>query len=142
MFGEQEQDRHVHPPHRPPQVDVERETGEQEPGGGLPQPVAVLGDVLLPLPRAGDKPRHPIDDRAHALVPLHDLYGRRRTYLVGLVVFTVSSLLCGLAPTATTLIIARFVQGAGAALMMPQIMSIIQIRFAGAARPRTYDVSS
>jgi MFS family permease len=65
---------------------------------------------------------------------LGDLFGRRRTYLVGLVVFTVSSLLCGLAPTATTLIIARFVQGAGAALMMPQIMSIIQIRFAGAAR--------
>jgi predicted MFS family arabinose efflux permease len=48
--------------------------------------------------------------------------------------FTVSSLLCGLAPTATTLIIARFVQGAGAALMVPQIMSMIQIRFTGAAR--------
>jgi MFS family permease len=65
---------------------------------------------------------------------LGDLYGRRRSYLVGLVVFTLSSLLCGLAPTATTLIIARFLQGAGAALMMPQIMSIIQIRFSGAAR--------
>ena len=65
---------------------------------------------------------------------LGDLFGRRRTYLVGLGLFTVSSLLCGLAPTATTLIIARFAQGAGAAMMVPQIMSMIQIRFTGAAR--------
>ncbi len=65
---------------------------------------------------------------------LGDLFGRRRSYLTGLLIFTVSSLLCGLAPTATLLIIARFLQGTGAALMMPQIMSIIQIRFSGAAR--------
>jgi MFS family permease len=65
---------------------------------------------------------------------LGDLYGRRRSYRTGLLIFTVSSLLCGLATTATLLIIARFLQGAGAALMMPQIMSIIQIRFSGAAR--------
>lgn len=65
---------------------------------------------------------------------LGDLYGRRRMFLLGLFVFTASSLLCGLAPDATTLVIARFVQGAGAALMMPQIMSLIQIRFAGPAR--------
>lgn len=65
---------------------------------------------------------------------LGDLFGRRRSYLAGLLIFTVSSLLCGLAPTATLLIVARFLQGAGAALMMPQIMSIIQIRFTGAAR--------
>jgi EmrB/QacA subfamily drug resistance transporter len=65
---------------------------------------------------------------------LGDLFGRRRTYLAGLFLFTVSSLLCGLAPNALTLIIARFLQGAGAALMVPQIMSMIQIRFTGAAR--------
>lgn len=65
---------------------------------------------------------------------LGDLFGRRRMFLVGLVAFTVSSLLCGLAPDATTLIVARFVQGAGAALMVPQIVSVIQIRFTGDAR--------
>jgi MFS family permease len=65
---------------------------------------------------------------------LGDLLGRRRMFLTGLFLFTLSSLLCGLAPNAATLIVARFVQGAGAALMVPQIMSMIQIRFTGAAR--------
>ncbi len=65
---------------------------------------------------------------------LGDLFGRRRMFLAGLLVFTVSSLLCGLAPDATTLIVARFVQGAGAALMVPQIISVIQLRFTGDAR--------
>jgi EmrB/QacA subfamily drug resistance transporter len=65
---------------------------------------------------------------------LGDLIGRRRMYLIGISIFTVSSLLCGLAPNATTLIIARFAQGVGAAMLAPQIMSIVQIRFTGAAR--------
>lgn len=65
---------------------------------------------------------------------LGDLFGRRRMYLIGLLIFTLSSLLCGLAPEAITLVAARFVQGAGAAMMMPQIMSMIQIRFTGQAR--------
>jgi EmrB/QacA subfamily drug resistance transporter len=65
---------------------------------------------------------------------LGDLWGRRRMYLVGLSIFTVSSLLCGLAPDETTLVVARFIQGAGAAMMVPQIMSMIQIRFTGPAR--------
>ncbi len=65
---------------------------------------------------------------------LGELWGRRRMYLIGLSIFTVSSLLCGLAPDATTLVVARFIQGAGAAMMVPQIMSMIQIRFSGPAR--------
>ncbi|MFL6144878.1 MAG: MFS transporter [Labedaea sp.] len=65
---------------------------------------------------------------------LGELFGRRRMFLSGLFVFALSSLLCGLAPDVTTLIVARFLQGAGAALMVPQIMSMIQIRFTGAAR--------
>src|SRR2546430_3320658 len=65
---------------------------------------------------------------------LGDLFGRRRMYLIGLLTFTLSSLLCGLAPEEMTLIAARFLQGAGAAMMMPQIMSMIQIRFTGQAR--------
>jgi MFS family permease len=63
-----------------------------------------------------------------------DLYGRRRMFLAGVAVFTASSLACGVAPGIGILIAARFVQGAGAAAMMPQIMSVIQVRFDGAAR--------
>ena len=65
-----------------------------------------------------------------------DLYGRRRMFLIGVVVFTAASLICGIAPGIEILIAARFVQGAGAAAMMPQIMSVIQVRFSGAARAR------
>jgi MFS family permease len=67
---------------------------------------------------------------------LGDLYGRRRMFLIGVGIFTLSSLTCGLAPGVGVLIAARFVQGAGAAAMMPQIMSVIQVRFDGAARAR------
>src|SRR6202042_2677362 len=67
---------------------------------------------------------------------LGDLYGRRRMFLTGVGVFTLASLACGLAPGIGVLIAARFVQGAGAAAMMPQIMSVIQVRFSGAARAR------
>jgi hypothetical protein len=65
-----------------------------------------------------------------------DLYGRRRMFLIGVAVFTLASLICGIAPGIEVLIAARFVQGVGAAAMMPQIMSVIQVRFAGAARAR------
>ena len=65
-----------------------------------------------------------------------DLYGRRRMFLAGVAVFTAASLICGIAPGIGVLIAARFVQGAGAAAMMPQIMSVIQVRFDGAARAR------
>lgn len=67
---------------------------------------------------------------------LGDLYGRRRMYLLGAVVFTLTSLICGIAPNSATLIAARFVQGAGAAVMVPQIISVIQVRFEGRARAK------
>jgi MFS family permease len=65
---------------------------------------------------------------------LGDLYGRRRMYLLGVTVFTAASLACGLAPDSGLLILARCVQGAAAAVMVPQIFSVIQMRFTGAAR--------
>ena len=65
---------------------------------------------------------------------LADLYGRRLVFETGLVVFTVSSLACGLAPDAATLIAARSFQGAGAALMMPATLSIISAAFAAEER--------
>jgi len=60
---------------------------------------------------------------------LGDLYGRRRLFTIGLVVFTLSSLACGLAPSASFLIGARAVQGAGAACMNPATLSIITATF-------------
>jgi EmrB/QacA subfamily drug resistance transporter len=60
---------------------------------------------------------------------LGDLYGRRRIFIVGLVVFTLSSLACGLAPSAGWLIGARTAQGVGAALMNPATLSIITATF-------------
>src|SRR5262245_41410877 len=60
---------------------------------------------------------------------LADLFGRRLIFVVGLVVFTASSLACGLAGDATMLIGARVVQGLGAALMNPATLSIITVTF-------------
>jgi EmrB/QacA subfamily drug resistance transporter len=60
---------------------------------------------------------------------LADLYGRRLIFVVGLIIFTLSSLGCGLAGSATVLIGARVVQGVGAALMNPSTLSIITVTF-------------
>ena len=60
---------------------------------------------------------------------LADLFGRRMMFVVGLVIFTASSLACGLAGNATMLIGARVVQGLGAALMNPSTLSIITVTF-------------
>jgi MFS family permease len=65
---------------------------------------------------------------------LGDIYGRRRLFLLGVVGFTAASLACGLAPGTAALIGGRCVQGAAAALLVPQIMSVIQMRFTGPAR--------
>jgi EmrB/QacA subfamily drug resistance transporter len=67
---------------------------------------------------------------------LGELYGRRRLFVTGTIAFTVFSLLCGLAPGAGVLIAARIAQGAGAALMMPQVISVIQAQFTGPARAK------
>jgi MFS family permease len=67
---------------------------------------------------------------------LGGMLGHRRLFLTGLAVFTIASAACGLAPSTGALIAARFVQGAGAALMTPQVMSLIQKSFTGAARAR------
>ena len=61
---------------------------------------------------------------------LGDLLGRRRIFMIGLTVFTLSSLFCGLSSSGTELIAARAVQGIGAALMMPSTLSIISATFA------------
>jgi EmrB/QacA subfamily drug resistance transporter len=57
---------------------------------------------------------------------LGDLFGRRRLFMVGMASFTIWSLLCGLAPDPTLLVVFRAAQGASAALMVPQVLATIQ----------------
>src|SRR3954451_5700349 len=60
---------------------------------------------------------------------LADLFGRRRVFLIGVVIFTVASLLCGLAWSEGVLIAARAVQGVGAAVITPSALSIVMTTF-------------
>jgi MFS family permease len=67
---------------------------------------------------------------------LGDAFGRRRMFRIGLAAFTVTSLVCGLAPDATTLVLARIAQGAAAAIAMPQVLASIQALTSGDERAR------
>ncbi|WP_100449169.1 MFS transporter [Glycomyces xiaoerkulensis] len=73
---------------------------------------------------------------------LGDLAGHRRAFRWGLALFTAASLACGLAPDPVALVAARAVQGAGAALLIPQVFSLIQHHFQGAARRRAVGLYS
>ncbi len=69
-----------------------------------------------------------------------DAIGRRRAFLLGIGGFTLASALCGAAPSAEALIAARALQGLAAALLFPQVLSIIQVTFPPAERPRAFAV--
>lgn len=72
---------------------------------------------------------------------LGDLYGRRRIFVVGLVVFAIASLLGGIASSELTLLAARALQGLGAALASPAALALITTTFpAGPARNRAFAV--
>ncbi len=60
---------------------------------------------------------------------LGDRFGRKRIYVIGIVVFTLASMGCGFAPNITTLIVARAVQGVGGALLVPGSLAIISATF-------------
>jgi EmrB/QacA subfamily drug resistance transporter len=70
-----------------------------------------------------------------------DLIGRKRIFLAGVVLFTVASLLCGVAQSETMLIVMRGLQGLGAALVSPAALSIVTTTFAeGAERAKALGV--
>jgi EmrB/QacA subfamily drug resistance transporter len=65
-----------------------------------------------------------------------DLFGRRRMFLLGVIVFAVASAACGLAPNIRGLEIARAVQGLGAAFLVPGSLSILSASFSAQERGR------
>jgi EmrB/QacA subfamily drug resistance transporter len=69
---------------------------------------------------------------------LGDMFGRRRVFMLGLLLFTLASLACGLAPTAAALVAARVAQGLAAALLQPQVLAMISIAYTGAARAKAF----
>ncbi len=71
---------------------------------------------------------------------LGDHYGRRRAFCAGLAVFVVTSALCALAPDAAFLVAARLAQGVGAAVMAPNVLSILGTTYTGPDRVRAISV--
>ncbi|MFJ6566364.1 MFS transporter [Streptomyces sp. NPDC091292] len=67
---------------------------------------------------------------------LGDMFGRRRLFIAGMAAFGITSLACGLAPDAWSLVGARVAQGAAAALMLPQVLATIQAATHGPRRAR------
>lgn len=71
---------------------------------------------------------------------LGDIFGRKPMYLLGITGFTLASIGCGLAGSGAILILARLVQGATAALMVPQVLATIHTLFPDAARGRAFGI--
>jgi EmrB/QacA subfamily drug resistance transporter len=71
---------------------------------------------------------------------LNDYYGRRRMFMVGLIGFGVTSLLCGIAPDILSLIAFRVLQGATGALLVPGSLAIITATFEGEEQGRAFGV--
>ncbi|MFE3368600.1 MFS transporter [Streptomyces sp. NPDC059173] len=69
---------------------------------------------------------------------LGDIYGRKRLFLIGIGGFTLASALCGLAPNPEILVAARILQGATAALMVPQVLSIVHATFPAHERGKVF----
>ena len=71
---------------------------------------------------------------------LGDQVGRRRMFVAGVSLFTLFSAACGLAPTMNTLIVARALQGFAGAMMMPQVLAIVQVIFPPKERPQAFSL--
>lgn len=69
---------------------------------------------------------------------LGDLFGRRRMFMLGLLLFTLASAACGLAQGTVMLIAARIVQGLSGALLQPQVLAMLGLVFTGEARAKAF----
>lgn len=69
-----------------------------------------------------------------------DRYGRRRLLIAGIALFAIASLACALAPTLGWLLAARFIQGASAAMLMPNSLAILGQTFSGEAKGRAIGI--
>lgn len=69
---------------------------------------------------------------------LGDRHGRRRLFLSGMIGFAATSFLCGIAPDATSLIVARFLQGATGAILFPQVYALLRVLYGEADRRRAF----
>lgn len=73
---------------------------------------------------------------------LGDMYGRRRLFNIGVLLFGISSLLCGIAPSISLLLLARTLQGVAAALLVPQILATIHVCLRGHSHSRAIGLYS
>jgi EmrB/QacA subfamily drug resistance transporter len=71
---------------------------------------------------------------------LGDHYGRRKLFCIGIATFTVTSALCAAAPSAGFLVAARLAQGGGAAIMAPNVLSILGTTYTGPARVKAISI--
>jgi len=71
---------------------------------------------------------------------LGDLFGHRTMFVWGVASFTLASLACGLAQTATGLVLARALQGACGAMMVPQVLTLMQAMYAPHERMRAFTI--
>src|SRR5690242_309244 len=71
---------------------------------------------------------------------LGDIHGRKRIFLIGMTAFTIASVLCGVAPNAIALVVARVVQGITASLVLPQVLASIRVGFNGDERRRAFGI--
>ncbi|MEV1132384.1 MFS transporter [Agromyces sp. NPDC049794] len=82
--------------------------------------VLAFGLTLVPAGRIGDR------------------WSRRALFVIGLTLFTITSLACALAPSSGALLVARLLQGVAAGIQMPQVVGLIQQLFQGAERGRAF----
>src|SRR5579864_8649090 len=71
---------------------------------------------------------------------LSDFYGRRRTFLLGLIGFGATSVLCGVAPNMELLVVFRILQGAAGALLVPGSLALLTANFSGEEQGRAFGV--
>ncbi|QIS14199.1 MFS transporter [Nocardia arthritidis] len=71
---------------------------------------------------------------------LGDMFGRKRVFLFGVAAFTLTSLICGIASGPEMLLVGRVLQGASAAMMVPQVLSIAHVTFAEEERAKVFGI--